>query len=108
MLYIISILLLADVYKRQGFFRGLFPGDFPDGFPGSFSRGRPRELSPAHSETVCCGAARLGIVGEASGGVGRGKDFAGQTKIVQYGGNKADRRYGEAVERNKRKRSNGR
>ena len=92
---------------RWGLARG-FSGVFLGAFPGRFSRRRPRELFPAHSEAFCRGATRSGIVGEVSGGAGREKDFVGQTKAVQYGEDKADRRYGEAVERNKRKRSNGR
>ena len=55
---------------------------FPGVFPGSFSCGRPRELSPVHSETVCRGTAQQGNAGGASGRGWPVERLCRQTKVV--------------------------
>ena len=91
---------------------GVFPRAFPWNFPWVSSTIFPTvcphgflavfpEDSPAHSEAVCRGAARPGIVGGVSGGDWTVERLCRETKVVQYSGDRADRRYGEAAERSK-------
>lgn len=80
---------------------------FSSRFPVRF----PRQIFPRMLSKIPC-ASRGGLpwccpvwyCGWSKRRGDRRNDFAGQTKVVQYGRDRADRQYGEAVERSKKQR----